>query len=95
MPANIITTDDLRDFKMELLEELYEMLKKYNTPRQSKTWLRSADVKKKLKISHSTLQNLRNKNIITSHRIEGILFYDAEEIDSVLMENALDNGQLP
>lgn len=93
MPTSIITTDDLRDFKIELLEEIEELLSKYQT-RTPKIWLRSADVKKKLKISHSTLQNLRNKQIITSHKIEGILFYDANEIDKVLMENAHENGEL-
>lgn len=93
MPTSIITTDDLRDFKMELLEEFEEMLLKYQNTEAPKIWLRTFDVKKKLQISHSTLQKLRNKDILRAHKIEGILFYDAAEIDKVLMENQVSNGQ--
>lgn len=93
MPTSIITTDDLRDFKMELLEEFEEMLSKYQNIETPKIWLRTIDVKKKLQISHSTLQKLRNKDILRAHKIEGILFYDAAEIDKVLMENQVSNGQ--
>ncbi len=91
MPTSIITTDDLREFKIELLEELEELLSKFHTTPEPISWLRSADVKKKLKISNTTLQNLRNKKIIKGHKIEGILFYDAAEIDRVLLENAVEN----
>ena len=42
---------------------------------------------KQLKISHGTLQNLRNNNTIPSHKIEGLIFYDAHEIDRILMDN--------
>ncbi|WP_394973164.1 helix-turn-helix domain-containing protein [uncultured Croceitalea sp.] len=92
MPTSIITTDDLRDFKIELLEEFEQLLNKHIGNAAPITWLRSADVKKKLKISTSTLQNLRNKQIIKGHKIEGILFYDAAEIDKLLIENEIQNG---
>jgi len=91
MPTSIITTDDLREFKMELLEEFEELLSNYLKTETPKTWLRSSDVKKMLKISHSTLQNLRNKNIINAHKIEGIFFYDAAEIDKILMGSQTSN----
>ena len=91
MPTSIITTDDLREFKMELLDEFEELLSKFLSKPTPITWLRSSDVRKKLKISHGTLQNLRNKKIIKGHKIEGILFYDAAEIDRVLLENAVQN----
>ena len=31
MPANIITTDDLREFKMELLDDIKNLLSKQTT----------------------------------------------------------------
>lgn len=92
MPTSIITTDDLREFKIELLEEFEELLSKYQKIEPPKTWLRSAEVKKKLKISHGTLLNLRNKDILRAYKIEGILFYDAAEIDRALLENEVKNG---
>jgi len=92
MPTSIITTDDLRDFKIELLEEFEELLSQHFGKTEPITWLRSADVKRKLQISTSTLQNLRNKRIITGHKIEGILFYDAAKIDKLLLENEIENG---
>tara|TARA_R110000868_G_scaffold32133_4_gene117141 strand:- start:3283 stop:3561 length:279 start_codon:yes stop_codon:yes gene_type:complete len=91
MPTSIITTDDLREFKLELLEEFEELLSSYLKKDTPKKWLRSSDVKKMLKISHSTLQKLRSKNILTTHRIEGIYFYDAAEIDKVLTEGQATN----
>ncbi len=87
MPTSIITTDDLREFKMELLEEFEELLSRFQTRPEPITWLRSTDVKMKLKISHGTLQKLRNKQIFKGHKIEGIFFYDAAEIDRVIFEN--------
>lgn len=89
MPTSIITTDDLREFKMELLEEFEQLLSKHVKIETHKTWLRAADVKNRLQISHSTLQKLRHKNILTAHKLEGILFYDAAEIDRLLTENSL------
>ena len=91
MPTSIITTDDLREFKIELLEDIEELLSKFNTKPEPISWLRSADVKRKLNISNTTLQKLRNKEILKGHKIEGILFYDAAEIDRILLESAVQN----
>lgn len=91
MPTSIITTDDLREFKIELLEDIEALLSKFNTKPEPISWLRSADVKRKLNISNTTLQKLRNKKILKGHKIEGILFYDAAEIDRILLESAVQN----
>jgi len=88
MPTNILTTEDLSRFKKELLESIKELLNEHDHP-MPKTWLRSTDVMKRLNISHGTLQNLRNKNVIPSYKLEGIILYDALEIDQVLLSNKL------
>lgn len=88
MPTSIVTTEDLKTFKEELLESIKELMIEYTHP-MPKTWLRSADVMKNLNISHGTLQNLRNKNLIPSYKLEGIILYDAIEIDQVLLSNKL------
>ena len=92
MPTNIITTDDLYEFKLELLEAIELLFQKYSDMDRKKTWLRSDDVKRQLKISHGTLQNLRNKGVLKAHKLEGILFYDAAEIDKVLLESQIHYG---
>ena len=58
MPTNIITTDDLREFKMELLEELKSILSKQSSG-TLKRYLKSSEVMDLLQISPGTLQNLR------------------------------------
>ncbi|MBW8242561.1 DNA-binding protein [Muricauda oceani] len=90
MAATIITTEDLMEFKVELLEEFKNLMVEHTHP-QPKNWLRSSDVLDRLEISHGTLQSLRNKNIIPSYKVEGILFYDAEEIDQIILENKVES----
>lgn len=87
MPAAIITTDDLYEFKLELFGRIREILLEKAVEERNKTWLRSKDVMKLLKICHGTLQNLRNNGTIPCHKIEGLIFYDAHEIDRILMDN--------
>ncbi len=86
MPTSIVTTEDLITFKAELLEAIKELMIEHTHP-MPKTWLRSGDVMKMLNISHGALQNLRNKNVIPFYRLEGIILYDALEIDQLILEN--------
>ncbi|HET8735953.1 MAG TPA: helix-turn-helix domain-containing protein [Pricia sp.] len=72
---------------MELFEEIREILLEKAVEERNRTWLRSRDVMELLKISHGTLQNLRNNDAIPSHKIEGLIFYDAHEIDKILMDH--------
>ena len=60
MATSIITTDDLREFKLELLDDIKKLLnaQKGQVP---KKWLKSHEVREYLSISPGTLQNLRIK----------------------------------
>ncbi|MGB2761781.1 MAG: DNA-binding protein, partial [Maribacter stanieri] len=58
MPTSIITTDDLRDFKMELLDDIKNLLAKQATGKLKK-YLKSSEVMDLLQVSPGTLQNLR------------------------------------
>lgn len=86
MPSEIITTDDLREFKTELLTEFRKMLKEHHG-QPSKKWLKSYEVKKMLGISPGTLQNMRINGTIPFTKMGGILFYDSEDIRKVLEDN--------
>ncbi|RAV29217.1 helix-turn-helix domain-containing protein [Sinomicrobium soli] len=90
MPANIITTDDLRVFKEELLEDLRQLLQSHSSGR-SKKWLRSSEVMELLHLSPGTLQNLRVTGTLPYSKIGGIIYYDAEDIERLMEDSRIDN----
>ena len=90
MPTQIITTDDLREFKIELLDEIEKLLKTTSTT-TSKKYLKSGELMKLLKVSPGTLQTLRINGTLPYTKIGGIIFYDADEIYKVMKENSIHN----
>lgn len=90
MPSEIITTDDLREFKTELLAEFRKLLKEHHG-QPAKKWLKSYEVRKLLGISPGTLQNLRINGTLPYTKIGGSLFYDYEDIRKMLEENQVKN----
>lgn len=90
MPTAIITTDDLREFKIELLEEFKKLLNSSSTIK-TKKYLKSAELMKLLKISPGTLQTLRINGTLPYSKVGGIIFYDTEEISKVMKENRIHN----
>ncbi|MEP0938185.1 MAG: helix-turn-helix domain-containing protein [Ekhidna sp.] len=85
MAATIITTEDLREFKLELIDEIRQLLSNDNT--NSKQWLRSTELRKLLKISPGTLQNLRVNGTIPYTKIGGVIYYDYEDILKMIEDN--------
>ena len=83
MPTEIITTDDLREFKAELFRELKKMLQEHHG-QPSKKWLKSYEIRKLLGISPGTLQNLRVNGQLPFTKIGGVLFYDFEDVRKML-----------
>jgi hypothetical protein len=86
MPATIITTDDLREFKMELLDDIKNLLAKQTTGKLKK-YLKSSEVMDLLQVSPGTLQNLRINGTLPYTKVGGIIYYDAEEIQGVMTAN--------
>ncbi|MCK7591284.1 helix-turn-helix domain-containing protein [Subsaxibacter sp. CAU 1640] len=86
MPTSIITTDDLRDFKLELLDDIKTLLTKQSHGKLKK-YLKSSEVMEFLQISPGTLQNLRINGTLPYTKIGGIIFYDSEEIQKIMNEN--------
>jgi len=79
----LLTVDDLFEFKIQLLYEIKCMLKEY-VGQPNKKWLKSHEVRKILKISAGTLHSLRANGTLPSTKIGNIVFYDIEEIQRVL-----------
>jgi len=83
MPTTIITTDDLREFKLELIEDIKKIIKE-SSGQQAKKWLKSHEVRKMLNISPGTLQNLRVNGTLPFTKIGGVIYYDSADIQQML-----------
>jgi len=86
MPAQIITTDDLREFKIELLEEIRNLFNE-RKELKSKKWLKSCEVRKMLNISPGTLQTLRINGTLPYTKIGGTMYYSLNDIEKLLSQN--------
>lgn len=91
MATEIITTEDLQVFKDELLDDIKKLLNSKNDP-TSKKWLKSYEVRKLLKISPSTLQNLRINGTLPYTKIGGLMYYDHDDIQTLLTTNKSRNS---
>lgn len=78
----LLTKDDLKIFKAEMLLEIKSMLNPDES--QSKRWLKSNEVRKLLNISPGTLQNLRINGTLRFTRIGSIIYYKLEDINKLL-----------
>ena len=76
-----ITKRDLLNFSNIILSEIKEIVGLKEQPTQ---WLKSCEVRKLLKISPGTLQNLRVNGTLNYNRIGGILYYKYEDIHKLL-----------
>ena len=85
MNVELITKEDLKEFKSDLLNEIKAIMKPGEG--QSKKWLKSNDVRKLLKISPGTLQNLRINGTLRFTKVGSIIYYKQEDIDTVLEGN--------
>jgi len=82
MNLEVITKEDLKEFKNDLLAEIRRLMQPVSG--QSKKWLRSAEVRKLLHISPGTLQNLRINGTLHFTRISSIIYYKADDINKML-----------
>lgn len=89
MAANIITTEDLEQFRTELLQEIKELLNQSGKIGIDH-WIKSGQVMHKLEISPGTLQNFRINGTIPFSKLGGIIYYDEEKINEILENNEID-----
>ena len=83
----LITREDLNEFRSLLVNDLKEILQ--SKPQQTKQWLKSNEVRKLLNISSGTLQNLRINGTLTYTKIGGIMYYDNSAIEKLLNNNKI------
>jgi len=85
MNFELLTKEDLQAFRIQLLNDLRELFAT-KVKASEKTWLKSCEVKKVLKISSNTLQNLRVTGKLHPTKVGGIFYYRQEEIDEMLSQ---------
>lgn len=83
MAVNILTREDLQQFKTDLFTELKELLSS-TTPAVQKKWLKSYEVRAMLGISRGTLQNMRTNGTLQATPVGGLMFYDYEDITKLM-----------
>jgi hypothetical protein len=87
----LITVDDLMQFKKQLLEELLTALKSQNSVTPKK-WMKSHEVRRFLKISPGTLQTLKSSGIIPYSKMGGVHFYDYEDLHQILQSGKVNSN---
>ena len=85
MSLQILTKEDLHQFKTDLFEELKNILSGHSN--QPRKWLKSYEVREMLNISPGTLQNMRVQGTITFTKIGGLTFYAYEDIVKLMESN--------
>ena len=88
MAIEVITREDLNEFRTLLLSDLNTMFN--SKPQQQKQWLKSNEVRKLLNISPGTLQNLRVNGTLTYTKIGGILYYSGNDLEKVIETNKVE-----
>ena len=83
----IVTQGDLEDLKTDMLQEFKRIIKECVSGSPGKKWLKSAEVKKLLGISHGFLQSLRDSGVLPFTKIGGSIYYDYEDITFMMSSN--------
>lgn len=78
---DIITKNDLAEFKIELLAEIQKLISKPELP---ESFLKSKDVKRLLGCNDSTLQYYRDSGAIPFKRMGGTYYYSKEALSALL-----------
>ena len=88
MPASILTTDDLREFKTELFDEIRTLITKTQTQGiQQKKFLKSSEVADQLGISPNTLYQMRVNRQLPFTKVNGTIFFDWDDIMAMMAKN--------
>lgn len=82
-----ITKEDLRDLKIEIINEFKKIVKaeisNYSSVENEFEWLRSKCVRKIMNIAPATLQNLRISGKIRYKKVMGSYYYNKKDIHNL------------
>ncbi len=87
MGLEVITKEDLQLFRVQLLNDLRQLMEPTEA-KWVKPWLKNAEVRKLLNISSNTIQRLRIAGKLRSSKVGGIHYYRYEDIEKLLNSDA-------
>lgn len=77
MNIELLTRNDLYQFKEEILNELRSLVTVKNCDNE---WLKTNEVRSLLKCSYGTLQNLRIQGKLKYKKVNGTVYYNRSEV---------------
>lgn len=89
MAGNIITIEDLKAFKLELLDEIDKKLSQRQPPPPTQRWFKSYQLKKYLPLSKGIIQKLRDSGKLPYSKFGRAIIYDYYDIEKVVAEHKL------
>lgn len=92
MEIDIVTREDLRQFKREMLEEFKQIIGNGEKDNPDREWLKSAEVRRMLDISPGTLQSLRINGTLPYRKVGGSMYYRREDIRKMMEGGGNGNG---
>ena len=87
MSAEVITKEDLEIFRIKLIDDFKQLLATTGKQEVKPEWLKSGEVRKILKVSPGTLQNLRISGKLCPVRISGSWYYSLSEVNALFAGN--------
>ena len=84
MGVEILTKEDLVEFRTKLIKEIERLITK--TEPKDEQWLRSTQVRDLLNVSPGTLQNMRISGKLKYSKVGGIHFYRQSDVEKMLLE---------
>ena len=85
----IVTTNDLEDFRVNLLKDITKVLSD-KSAQPAKKWMKSYEVREMLNISQGTLQNLRNNGHLPFTKVGGLIFYEYKDVVNMVGKNRVE-----
>ena len=82
-----ITIEDLKAFKLELLDEIDKKLSQRQPPPPTQRWFKSYQLKKHLPLSKGIIQKLRESGKLPYSKFGRAIIYDYYDIEKVVTEH--------
>jgi len=83
MRLEVVTKEDLQVFRMQLLEDLKQLLAQ-QVSQSTKKWLKSAEVREMLSLSAGKLQNLRITGKLSYTKVGSVMYYRFDDVRRLL-----------
>jgi excisionase family DNA binding protein len=87
MVVELITKEDLEQFKQELLVEMTTIFTQILSMNPQNDWLKVKEVCELLKVSKGTLNTLRMNGTIPYSKIGGVIYFNRQDIEEILNKN--------